>query len=366
MGPREQISNEDANDIFKSLGLDDDDFKSELSDDELAQAPADDGDDFDSKSEEDTDFASLEEPTPPVAPPTPPEKSPVEELEKQPIPSTAVGFDARGNVIDKRTNRVLARAGAESRLYMDKQKLKDQVAALAPRVGELEDGVRKAVEIARGYRSQLEAFEQRDREFGLQPEQRVEAMRMYAMSEKDPVSFFKEVLTRAQLRGIDLTSLGLKNGSGGLDASALARQLSSDVDAKLKPLLADTQLRQQQAKTEDEAKQRRVEIDNHVRSFFQTTPDAVPHWQEIKAVLANPLNRGISLREAWLQVQVDQRSTLTQSQPNPDKGAARPQGQNSPTGVVATTTKKPQPKYAEPSESFDDIIKGVMAEHGIK
>lgn len=383
--PRLQTVDDDFSaDVFSSLGMGDDDFKSDLTDDELAQTPAD--DDFDSKNNlrqaDDSDEAlagliNREEPAPtptakqqtptptPTPTPAPQQQTP---LANQKIPHTAIGFDAKGNVIDKRTNRILAASGGEARLYMDKQKLTQQVEALAPRVTELEGGITKAVEIARGYKAELERRDANLRELGLSVQEQHEAHTLYARSKTDPKGVVKEILTKAQIAGIDISDIiGNRNG-GGFDPSVLARSISSEIDAKLKPVIDANQRQTQTEAQQKQLAEQREQTRRYVTEFLEANPQAALNWEAIKTVMSNPLNRGMSLREAWMQVQLDNQSfsqrPAAPAPTNPAPGATRPNGQ---TALNATTPRPKQPQmYAEPTDDYSAIANAVLDEAGIK
>lgn len=160
-------------------------------------------------------------------------------------------------LVDPKTGQVLAQPGAERRVFeQTRRKLEQYEKVEKPQ-----------------YEARIKAYEQAAayKEYGLSPEQAVNAYKLLKSYSEKPAETLKWLLTQAQANGIKI-DLG---GGGGLDPAAIKQMIAE----QMAPITKAAETREQEQKLRDEAQQ---EYD----SFMSRYPDAAPHEDAIAALIS--------------------------------------------------------------------------------
>lgn len=274
--------------------------------------------------------------------------------------------DQRGNVIDPRTGKVLARAGAEARLYMDSRRAKMDAFQATRERDELRGHLQQAIGFVQQFRAQLngmrEANSQAER-LGVSPSEISQGVEFIARLKKggpEGIQAIKEILTRAAAAGMDVQSLGV--GAGGIDVKAIIDQIRQEF-APIKSgfenaRLSASQQQEHQARQQD-AYNRAAEI---TYSFFAQNEDALPFAPVIEKALRDPRYSGWTIREVWQQIQLHLAKRAGNGSAN-GQGTHRglPRGGRQPFGGQID-----QEPVAHPDQSFDEMVNQILDEHGMQ
>lgn len=296
-------------------------------------------------------------------------------------PRASFRQDQKGNLLDARTGEIIARAGSEARIYQRVHKQASDYMQAATRNiqnhlqaerGKLD----RAVEIGLGFEKALgEARQQMAKLNALElpHEQLVEAAQIYKQAQTDPIGVLKNLLTRAHLAGIDISSLGVPGGS--FDPKGIADMVRREIQQNIAPVQQFAQS-QQKAQEEQQVQSRYLQqAERQVNSFFQSTPEAMPYMHIFHAVLSQPQFQNMSLGAIWDKLQlhlmrngVDPRRPPSRAQRQRLSGAppqtretprSLPNGQGmAPSGGDRTRQGNAGP--AHPSMSYDAIIREVL------
>jgi len=271
--------------------------------------------------------------------------------------------DQRGNIIDPRTGKVLARSGAEARLYMDARRARMDAFNSSRERDELRGHLQTAVNFIDQYRAQVSGLQQAGNlgeRLGLQPVEAADAMQMMSRLKRggaDGLQAVKEILTRAAAAGIDVQSLGV--GAGGIDVKSIVDQIRNE----FAPIRGDLEARRQAEINAANAKAAQDQAWNnaaaHTVDFFQQNADAVPYAPVIEKALNDPRFRGWSLREVWQAIQLHLArqggsSAQTDHREIPRGGRMPPNG----AGGVN--------QVAHPSTSYADLVNQILDEAGVQ
>lgn len=265
------------------------------------------------------------------------------------------GYDAKGNVIDHQ-GKILAKSGAERRLFEKSQILAYQGRQMQQRVDELT----KLNEQLKQSSGSGQGFGQLTQQFGITPQEATMGMQLVSSFKRDPVGTVKYILTEMQAMGHNIEGLGGPE----VNMGAIARM----IDQRLAPITEDRRNAQREQQIEQEAR----------RSYesFVNNPEFV-HARVHEDVLARLLGQDPRLSpdaayyklQSWalqngldftrpLKDQVTSRMQA-QSRPAAPEPAPMPRGVGSAQGV---TTESP---YADPNASYSDIIRQAMREAGL-
>jgi hypothetical protein len=276
--------------------------------------------------------------------------------------------DQRGNVIDPRTGKVLARAGAEARLYMDSRRAKMDAFQAGRERDELRGHLQQAVGFIQQYRSQLagirEANSQAER-LGVTPSEISQGVEFIARLKKggtEGIQAIKEILTRAAAAGMDVQSLGV--GAGGIDVKAIIDQIRQE----FAPIRSGFEQARLSASQQEQEQIRRQNAYNNAAeitySFFAQNEDALPYAPVIEKALRDPRYRGWTIREVWQQLQLHLAKRAGNGSANGQgnhRGMEIPRGGRNPSGGQID-----QEPLAHPDQSFADLVNQILDEHGMQ
>lgn len=298
----------------------------------------------DDKQSEQPAKPSTEQPVKPAKP----------ESSKPVIRPNTLPANANGDLIDPKTQKVIARAGTERQYYElarnslnENNKIKQEITSLRDKI------------------STYEAATTMHKELGLEPNESVIAMQFMAKYKTDPLGAAKELLTDLRARGYAVEELG---GSS-IDTAALARMM----DERLKPFTSE---REAQAKDQ--------EIQSVVAREYDAVAERYP-WitsqdAEIAALIkADPT---LDLRTAALELQayalrmgydleqsITEQHNMRQESPPQQQAPQTPRPNRAQMSVPNTSADVPvMPKKAEfgnPSNS-KDLIRSTLAEYGFR
>lgn len=278
--------------------------------------------------------------------------------------------DGQGNL--KLPDGQFIKAGSHRRLYEDNIKLKDQVSGASEVLKKVRD------EIAPSYERQIEqltaraqAFEAASvahNQYGLGPEEHVQAVKLAAAWKSNPVATLQYLLAEARAAGHNIEGIG-----SSVDTMAVNRI----IEQKLAPFTANHERTQQEQKIQQESAQA-------ANQFFTKFPDAKIHESLLaKLITDNPhLSPESAYYELRLSAQarsldwnrplmeqlsqgVTQQQQVQQQQVTPQvlpkQGTTMPNGRPNAVTVVTDT-----PRVASESASMGDIVREAMREAGLK
>lgn len=272
--------------------------------------------------------------------------------------------NAAGDLVDP-TGRVIARAGNERRFYeswrnasIQLQKMQRDLGTRDTRIQQLEGQLRGHGEAANAPQS-----------LGLNPQEAVAGMRLFAQFKRSPVDTLKFMLAEVQSLGHDLTGIV----DGGVNAQAISTML----DRRLAPL---TQQHQEQRRQQEQ----QAQIDRQVNDFYSEFPDAHVHDAALGELLTR--NPTLTPREAYFMLQnhyikngwdwsVPLSAIMSQQRAparQPAQQQQTQQRQSLPNGRGARTVQQPQTRVAGQDElaheddSWENIIRGSMRNSGLR
>ena len=272
--------------------------------------------------------------------------------------------NSAGDLVDQ-AGRVIARAGNERRFYeswrnaaIQLQRAGREMQTRDQRIQQLEGQLRGHTEAANAPQS-----------LGLNPQEAVAGMRLFAQFKRSPVDTLKFMLAEVQSLGHDLTGI--------IDGGVNAQAISTMLDRRLAPLMSQHQQQQREA-------QQRNEIDQQVNSFYNEFPDAQVHDAALGELLTR--NPTLTPREAYFMLQnhyikngwdwsVPLNVIMTQQRAparQPAQQTQMQQRQSLPNGRGARTAQQPQTRavgqdeLAHEDDSWENIIRGSMRNSGLR
>lgn len=349
MAPRDNNPRSDAEStVFGNLGLDADDLgleqDTDLGEDQDDSGEQDDGslDTGDNLRESNTQRQQQQRQKPP---------------QRQFRRDAEVKPDGKGNLVDA-AGKVVAKAGAEARLYQSLHQTRQSHAQEQQRAQDLSNRLNRAVQIAQELQTQLTQFQGQQeqlKQFGIKPEEQLTALQMFAELRSNPTELLKKLLTRAAASGINLQSLGLQ--SNATDPKALVDLVKEEIGKAVKPLDERTKAEQQQREREDQQRQQLEKVNQEVNSFFASNPDAREYMPVFHQVLSQRQFAGMSLGEIWARIQLNLLRN-GQQRPNSQNRRSLPAGRRVP--------QEGNSEMAPVNATYDSILKDVLAEHNIK
>lgn len=276
--------------------------------------------------------------------------------------------DARGNLVDG-TGQVVARAGKEARLYQyginatrEYQKLQGTHRTVT---GDLTNRLNRAVEIGQELNSRIEAFEARDtqvKQLGLSPADQLQAMQLAARARTDPIGTLKFLLTQAAANGIDVSQLGMQ---GGADFKTIAEVIRNELQQGMAPLKQRTeQDRLQEQERTNTTREQREALD-HVKSFFNSNPDAQQFIPVFHGVLQN--HPGTSLDAIWARIQLNlERSRMARSQGDGGRTRQRRGAPNGRGRLPEGQNNNSRGKMAPVTQTYEQVARALFDDLGIK
>lgn len=271
--------------------------------------------------------------------------------------------DDKGNIVDP-NGRIIARAGAERRFYVENQRLNKLI---QQRESDLVTAQKQLTD--------LQFLNDVPRQRGLTNDEVATALEMATLF-RTPDGIGKVarwVLENAVAKGYDISQLLGDGGVGSINAAAISRM----IDDRLKPI------------TERAAKEQQVEkVANDVRAardkFLTEYPEAIPHQQELanymRAKNVSPERALFALREFAavngfdferpIAPQIQERIRQHQSgrQPTAHDEGSRTQPHHArpmPNGGASGVSLEQARVFADPDDGYDVIVREVMRENGM-
>lgn len=274
--------------------------------------------------------------------------------QRKPFPkSSEVKSDKQGNLVDK-TGKIVAKKGAEARLYQNLHKTRGELEGERTRIQDLSGRLTKAVDIAKRLYQQNETYRgvtESLKEFGFTPKDQLDAMQLYADLRANTKETLTRLLTRAAANGITLEQF-----SGGVDPKSIIDVVRSEIEKRTKPFEDHQKTLQEREESERKAKEELNAINLEVNEFFQRNPDALPDLPVFAKVLSDPRFNRMTLPEIWLNIKLH-RLQKPRTSRTPNRGSL-PNGRRSPPNAGTN--------LAPVSDSYDSIITGVLEASGIK
>lgn len=282
----------------------------------------------------------------------------------QPVKLTS---DKRGNLVDPRTGKIVAPAGAARRFYEDLQRERVRSNKFYQEIGRRDRVMQQAASAMRELQTKLNQAEQGNglaKQLGLDQNDATEALTFYSKF-KNPATALeslKYILTKAAQRGIDIKPLGA--GQGAIDPAALTQSITNELNQKLDPIANRLQAEQEQ-------EQARREVAEEIRNFVDDNPESEQYLPVLGKIVANPQFRGIGLQGAWLMLQnYLLRKRLTGGLPRQQRqrqGERRPRfsGHSRPGAAVRGRERgEIDDSPMNVDMDFKDIVQSVIKDYG--
>ncbi len=282
--------------------------------------------------------------------------------QQQQAPITVRGDD-KGNLVDE-TGKVIARAGAERRLYEKADKFEKAASQQQQIINNMQQIHQRSANEIQALQAKLDDgtfLAGLPKQYNLSNDDVSMGMRLMANYKNDPVATLKYILTEVQAMGHNLDGI--------VDNNMNMNAISSMINQKIDPLLKNHE--------NDTARvQADADIQKDVDTFFGRHGDAVVHEQPIARLLeADP---SLSMDAAYYKLQAYAvQSGLDWTQPLAPQIIAKQQSatvtnqqqQNRqqddvPFGVKTNTDPNTNstPAIADVDTSYDDIIRQSLAE----
>lgn len=372
MAGRDNVNQQAANEVVReSLGLtaddlginpaddaftnDDDGLEDNLDDQHVDQLNNDVNDDFGQQPQHQIQEDDLLERSVPQ-----PAPQPQTALSKK----AEVVADRKGNLIDRKTGQIVARAGSEARMYQKLHRTTQAFAGLQAQHDDVVSRLNRAVELGTGLFDKLKALQAEQTEvspqrYGLSNTEAIEALNFAKEAKVNPVETIKKLLTRAASSGIDLTSIGLSGGN--FDPKSLMDIIRGEINTAMNPLKERSQRETQQEQQQREATERKNETERELKTFLTENPEAREYLPVFQRIYSNPQLQNMSLNEVWARLQLNLLRRQQQQPPSNQRPANQrrqqrplPKGRNAPPGRGRET------EMASVDTSYEDIIRGII------
>lgn len=283
------------------------------------------------------------------------------------------------NIVDLK-GKILAKAGNERRLWQKMTNAERNLVASDTKTKQFAGMVERAIGVGRELKTQLDAANGHINginQFKLTPPEMTQAMEVFAQIKANPAEGLKKLLTTLAINGINMESLGIQ-GAGGLDVATLVSELRKEIRSSTAPLAAATQRQTEQDRVASENKANYDRIVNETNNFFNVNSDAVPYAKTFEALLKDPRNKGMTLNEAWLKIQLHlERNPGQKITSNPANNARRsgnrtqrrvpPSGRNRPNGEFNSNSSGDANDAPAPlNQTYKEILNGILDEQGVR
>lgn len=287
-------------------------------------------------------------------------------------PQAEVKPDAKGNLVDN-NGKIVAKAGPEARFYQDAYKAKQHAAMIEQRatraIEDITSRLNQAIEI--GTRAAERAKTLQDAgnvatKLGLSEQQHVEAVQFYKEGLDNPVQFLKKLLTRAAASGIDMTQLGLAPGS--VDPKSLMDQIKGLITEQMNPLKERSAQDAAQVAAKAKQDQEAATATANVKTFFDTNPDALPYLPVFTRIYQDARFANWDIERVWDRIQLNLlKGGADPAQQRDGDGQGGPAHKRMPSGRRSSPSGSSDEDAMAPVEqSYADILKGVMTDHGVQ
>lgn len=273
--------------------------------------------------------------------------------------------DKRGNLVDPRTGKIVAPAGAARRFYEDLQREKVRSGRFYQDIQRRDGVMRQAAEAMKqlhGKVTELEKGNALSQQLGLDQNETVEALNFMSKFKNNATALdaLKFILTKAVQRGIDIKPLGA--GAGAFDPTVIAQSVEQQIQNALKPI---------QDRQQGEAEQEKIrrEVQQEIQGFVTNNPEARKFLPVLGRIVSHPEYQGISLDHAWVMLQnyllrkqaergqsFNERRTERRGRP---MGASHPGASRS-----GRESRQIDDSPVSVDTDFKDIVKGVMNDYG--
>ena len=187
-------------------------------------------------------------------------------------------YGADGSVIGP-DGKVIAKAGSERRHWEEARRQAQRAAAAEGKINEANHRV-----------AQAEQFVFAGKQLGLAADEQIVALRYFAWFKKSPEEALKYLLTDAQAKGYNMTTILGDYASGGVNMEAVGKMVQNAV----RPLVDREQQAEKQRQSDAEAAQ-------EVSQLYSDFPNAPVHEDLIVKVMQTIPT--LSLREAYLRIE---------------------------------------------------------------
>lgn len=369
-----EVNQDTANQVVnESLGLSMDDLGGNAHEEAFTddQHEADDlGSDNSSGSNvgNDNDFDSDPQPQQRFQPEPEPDflAAPQQQPNQQQLPrQSEVRPDNKGNLVDKKTGQIVAKAGAEARMYQSLHRTRQAHQALQTEHSDTVARLNKAVEIGtqmfeRLQKMQTEQTELSPTRYNLSNQEAIEAMNFAKEAKVDPVGTIKKLLTRAASNGIDLQSIGLAGGN--FDPKSLMDLVRGEITQHMQPLRERQQQETAQQQREREENESLEASKTELNTFLTKNPEARAYLPAFQKVYERPEFQNMSLGEVWSRIQLNllRRGQDPSQQQRPANQQQRRQQPRMPNGRQRQPQGRQQQNAMAPvSASYEDIVRDL-------
>jgi hypothetical protein len=202
---------------------------------------------------------------------------------------------------------------------------------------------------------------------GLNDQEALQGMQLFAEAKRDPVATVKKILTMAAAAGVDVTKIGIS--PGGVDAKSLVDIVRQEISTAMNPLQQRMQTEQQTQQQQEQAQAIYRETVSEVQTFFGQNPDAVEYMPVFHAILSEPRFQHMSMGEVWAKIQLNQYRMQNDPQyaaqygngnvrPNPQQRRNLPSGRGQPQRAAPD-------EMAPVNQSYDSILRDTLDQLGV-
>ena len=210
-------------------------------------------------------------------------KEPQQEQQEQlrPYGRTGLATNAKGDIIDPRSQQIIARAGSERRLFENNERSKYRIA-------ELEETLVKAKkELA-----DVQFLNGIPQKYGMNNDEVFQALEITTLFKKNPVEAARKVVELAVSQGYNVSDILGKDVGDAIEMRAVQRML----DEKLRPVTQQFE-QQKRLSEQEEAIQQNIE---RMNAWMDTRPYAETHIGVLDNLIAS--NPGMTPDEAYYEL----------------------------------------------------------------
>lgn len=282
-------------------------------------------------------------------------------------PQAEVKPDGKGNLVNTQTGQIVARAGAEARLYQNAHTARQQADGYRRQVEETEGRLKRAIELGQQMHNELTKYQGRDQQLqaiGVKPEHFLSALELWKNIQTSPAETIKKLLTQAAANGINIAELGTPGGGQPFDLQALMSTIKDEINRNMHPL--NERSRAEAAERQQQQEQERIQNEANATTskFFNENPEAREYIPVFQELMKHPQHSQMTLGEMWARIQLN----LLRNPPRNGNGQERNR-QNRRNSSLPSGRGSPQSGNSEMADigtSYDQIIKDVLNEGGIK
>lgn len=291
-------------------------------------------------------------------------QQPPRQQQQDRIPAAAeIRTDGKGNLVDKKTGQIVARAGAEARMYQKMHRQSLQLQSVEAQRVDMENRLKKAIEIGTQLFERNKMLQENQgtfapQRYGLQDHEAVEALNFAKQAKTDPIGAIKAILTRASSNGIDLSSIGLQGGN--FDPASLMNLVRQEIGQAMNPLKERSQRETADQQRQREAQQAADEAKSELNRFIAQNPEVREYLPIFAKVYENPQFQHMSLGEVWSRIQLNLLRQGQQTQGQRPANQQRRRNPGLPRGQNRPPQNGPQGNLAPVETSYEDIVRDIL------